>query len=79
MQIVLSSIDEVRGSILNEVDQAGVLFLVKNLKALSKPQNQTCHFDFELRIFNIMANLCTYVYSYLNRSMSFPRRNDDKD
>ena len=29
MQLVLSSIDEVSGSILNEVDQAKVLFLVK--------------------------------------------------
>lgn len=70
MQLVLSSVDEVSGSILNEVDQAEVLFLVKILKALSKPQSQICHFDFEFRIFNIMANLCTYVYSYLNRSVS---------
>jgi len=39
MQLVLSSVDEVSGFFLNEVDQAEVLLLIKILKALSKPQS----------------------------------------
>lgn len=71
MQLVLSSVDEVSVFSWMKVDQAEVLFLIKILKALSKPLKlNLSSFTFEFRIFNIMANLCTYVYFYLNRSMS---------
>lgn len=71
MQLDLSHGDEGSSFFLNEEDQAEVLSsLVKSLKALSRPQSLICSYDSELRISNIMTDLCTSVYSYLNRSVS---------